>query len=783
MKTRPLAICAFILALAANVTRADPPSVAYLYPAGGQRGTKTQFKVGGYNLHDSAALEMRGEGIETVDRIQLTNTLFFEGPVIPQPASQAKEDYPRDYAGHVTIAADAALGIRYWHVATSQGITAGKKFVIGDLPEVIEREVDGNPIPMTVTLPVTINGRIFPREDVDVWTFAAKAGRAVTCEVNAARLGSPLDSRLEVRDPSGRPIAQNVDAIGTDSRLRFVPERDGIYEVRIHDVKFGGLQSYVYRLTVTAGPIVDTVFPLGGKRGSSINVELSGANLPQTSVTVRLPTDDQSSFTYRPQFDGQRAGILRLELDNLPESIETSDAKQPQLVTLPVICNGRIALPGDIDEWSFTAKKDDQFDFDLRASRLGSPLDSVLTVFDAAGKQLAQNDDLGKGQTDSRLTFKVLADGTYRVRIEDRLSSRGGPTFAYRLKISQPKVAAAEFHLTLPSDVANIERGKEFKLKIDVQRLGGFKDEIALAIDNLPAGVALSGPAKIDKGKNTVQLVLKAEAQAKVATGRLVVRGTATIDGKQVEQRATLALNAGRAKVDELRLRVAVPTPFKFAGAFSTQYASRGTVYTRYYTLERGGFGGPIEVRMADVQARHLQGVTGPVITIPPEKTEFDYSITLPPWMVIGRTSRTCVMAVGDVVDADGTKHKVSYSSTAQNDQVIVLVDPARLSVRIGSPSIRATPGRQVRVPFQIERGAGLKGPVKVALILPRHIKGVKAEAVEVSATGNSGELLVTFDDGQPGPFNMPLIIRAMLRDEEGNPVTAEAPLTVVPAQ
>jgi hypothetical protein len=783
MNTRPLAIFAFILILAVDAVRADPPSVAYLFPAGGQRGTKTQFKVGGYNLHDSAGFAMCGDGIESVERIQLTNTLFFEGPVIPQPASQAKEDYPRDYTGHVTIAADAPLGIRYWHVATSQGITAGRKFVIGDLPEVVEREVDGNPIPTAVTLPVTINGRIFPREDVDVWTFAAKQGQSVTCEVNAARLGSPLDSRLEVRDPSGRPIAENVDAIGTDSRLRFVPQRDGMYEVRIHDVKFGGLQSFVYRLTITAGPVVDSVFPLGGQRGSSINLELSGANLPQTNVTVALPTDNQSNFAYRPQFDGKLAGSVRLELDDLPEVIETVELKQPQLVTLPVICNGRIALPGDIDEWSFTATKGEHYEFDLRASRLGSPLDSVLTLFDATGKQLSQNDDLGKGQTDSRLTFKVPADGTYVVRIEDRLSSRGGSTFAYRLKISQPNVVPAGFRLTLPADVATIERGKEFKLKIDVQRLGGFQDEIALVIDNLPAGVALSGSAKIEKGKNNVQLLLTAEEQAKVATGRLVVRGTATIDGKQIEQRAVLDLDSGRASVNELRLRVAVPTPFKFAGEFATKYASRGTVYTRYYTLERGGFEGPIEIRMADVQARHLQGVTGPVITIPPEKTEFEYSITLPPWMVIGRTSRTCVMAVGDVVDADGTKHTVSFSSTTQNDQIIVLVDPGRLSVRTSSPSIRATPGQQVRVPFQIERAAGLKGPVKVAVIVPRHIQGVKAKPVEVLPAGDSGELLLTFRDGQLGPFNMPLIIRASMRDEEGNSVTAETALTIVPAR
>ena len=59
----------------------------------------------------------------------------------------------------------------------------------------------------------------------------------------------------------------------------------------------------------------------------------------------------------------------------------------------------------------------------------------------------------------------------------------------------------------------------------------------------------------------------------------------------------------------------------------------------------------------------------------------------------------------------------------------------------------------------------------------------MKAEAAEVSSAGDSGELLLTFRDGQSGPFNMPLIIRAVMPDEDGHPVTAETPLTVVSAK
>ena len=44
-------------------------------------------------------------------------------------------------------------------------------------------------MPVRVALPVTINGRIFPREDVDDWTFNAKKGQALT--ETSARHNSP----------------------------------------------------------------------------------------------------------------------------------------------------------------------------------------------------------------------------------------------------------------------------------------------------------------------------------------------------------------------------------------------------------------------------------------------------------------------------------------------------------------------------------------------------------------------------------------------------------------
>jgi hypothetical protein len=67
-----------------------------------------------------------------------------------------------------------------------------------------EPEVDAAP-GATVPVPATINGRVLAK-DGNVYRFRARKGAKLVVEVNARRLGSDLDSYLEVLDRDGRPI-------------------------------------------------------------------------------------------------------------------------------------------------------------------------------------------------------------------------------------------------------------------------------------------------------------------------------------------------------------------------------------------------------------------------------------------------------------------------------------------------------------------------------------------------------------------------------------------------
>jgi hypothetical protein len=190
--------------------RANPPVASYIFPAGGQRGATVDVRVGGLFLHDGCRFALEGKWLRASRTLAPTKRIWFEGPVIPIPDSQRAEDYPADMSGKVAIMRNADLGPQRGWLFTSQGAAGGLVFVVGDLPEVVEKEIDGEPIPESIALPVTANGRIFPRDDLDLWEFEADAGQTVTALVLAKSLNSPLVPRIGILDANDRVLAETM---------------------------------------------------------------------------------------------------------------------------------------------------------------------------------------------------------------------------------------------------------------------------------------------------------------------------------------------------------------------------------------------------------------------------------------------------------------------------------------------------------------------------------------------------------------------------------------------
>ncbi|MFT5326378.1 MAG: mono/diheme cytochrome c family protein [Planctomycetaceae bacterium] len=147
-----------------------------------------------------------------------------------------------------------------------------------------------------------------------------------------------------------------------------------------------------------------------------------------------------------------------------------------------------------------------------------------------------ENDDdalrqLGK---DSRLTFTAPVKGDYFVRVSD-VRGASGADFKYELTA---RPAKPDFNIRLQDQKPSVQAGsgKEFKLMAD--RLDGFKGEIHIAIENVPAGFEVSQPLVIEAGQFFAYATINAAPDAKEPTPEDVKKikftAKAMVNGQEV---------------------------------------------------------------------------------------------------------------------------------------------------------------------------------------------------------------------------------------------------------
>jgi len=155
---------------------------------------------------------------------------------------------------------------------------------------------------------------------------------------------------------------------------------------------------------------------------------------PQIEVEVTLPKDLPSGklpFVVQTP-SGEAKHYLLVDTLPLVKEKEPNDGfKQAQPIILPCVVDGLIERQRDVDVFRFEGKAGERVVFEVLAARHGSGLDSVLTLYDAAGQQIAGNDDQ-KDTTDSRIEITLPADGAYYLSLVDA-HDQGGPEHPYRL--------------------------------------------------------------------------------------------------------------------------------------------------------------------------------------------------------------------------------------------------------------------------------------------------------------------------------------------------------------
>jgi len=535
------------------------PKLLTLTPPGCKAGATVEVTWTGTDLEEPQALLFSHPGIKA-EAVQ---------PPAP-PADPKKPPMPKPPITKfkVSVAANVPLGIHDVRMVNKWGVSNPRAFVVGDLPEVAEKEPNNDvPEAQRVELNSTVNGNLASAVDVDYYVFAAKKGQRVVVSCLASSIDSRLQAGLELYDKTGRQLAFNRRYHGTDALVDHTIAEDGDYYVRLYEFTHTlGSAEHFYRLTISTAPWIDAVFPCMVEPGKTAQVTVFGRNLPggqpdptvalggrvleKAVVAVTAPGDAaaRQRLAYTGHLSAGSIGLdgFELRLKNAagssnpflltfataPVVLDNGTNKTQQTAQeIPVPCeiSGRIERKGDRDWFVFNGKKGDTFTFDMLSDRLGAPTDMVFRLHNPAAKaDIVEMDDHSEqlnfnfkffARTDDPgvYPFTVPADGKYQVMVASRTANmHAGPQHFYRLRIVPPQ---PDFHLVVlpaadngPDSGHLLQRGNQ-NFTVFAWRHEGFNGEITLNVEGLPKGVTCP-PQTLGPGLRQTNLVLSAAADA-----------------------------------------------------------------------------------------------------------------------------------------------------------------------------------------------------------------------------------------------------------------------------
>jgi hypothetical protein len=273
--------------------------------------------------------------------------------------------------------AGAPPGPRVLHVDSPRGTSNRFPFRVTRWTSIREAEPnDQQKTAHAVPLPAVIEGRVARLTDTDFFRFHAGASERLAFDVMTARSKASGFVTVALLSSAGEELAHNNARLGPDPYFEHTFDADGDNLVAVTARRFADFFTVVkddqvinwqYQLAIGRSPMLWSLFPAGGKRGTRVDAELRADFVPDTAqplITghgVRIamgPIPDGCRCRHRLSIDiapdaplGTRYLSVPDESGNTlylgfviggePELVD--DAAKPQHVDLPVTINGRVA--------------------------------------------------------------------------------------------------------------------------------------------------------------------------------------------------------------------------------------------------------------------------------------------------------------------------------------------------------------------------------------------------------------------------------------------------------
>ncbi len=498
------------------------PEIVSLSPLGGRQGSSFDVQIRGQTLAGAHGVWF------DCRELQATIGEISEIVLDEDAKDEAGEESPRLGQGvklHVAVDPKTAPGAHRLRLLTPRGMSNPVTLHVSR-DRIVTEAGTGHRSPQQAAplrLPVVINGKLSVTGEADYFSFQARRGQELLFEAHSG--SGILDPDLTLYEPSGswfdpnqlNRLAFNDEVVShsgvSSAALTFRFQKKGRYLVRVADFQGRGGADYFYQLRA-----VD-VRRSGGSPGPDVSLQLPAHPRPAAwrerafdrklesdrlsllrSRTVLVPSEESVSgkgssagSSGGEALDSTRAVTLDLpaltgSLTSVREGGANDTRAQALDITIPVIVEGVIERPGDVDHFKFEVRDGQKLTFEIETpDARPADFNPRLAVLDATGQELFSNISTRRVRVQPKTIEIFKGGGEYYLQIRDLTSRYGRSSFAYRVLI-RPQIPHAG-QIEIGAERPNLAAGEAAKLTVTTQQEEGFGGEIAIVVENLPPGV------------------------------------------------------------------------------------------------------------------------------------------------------------------------------------------------------------------------------------------------------------------------------------------------------
>ena len=768
------------------------PDLGYVFPPAVNAGATTSVQLGGYDYTPDVIVHIHNPLIQLSD----------QGPpgpfLIPKPpywfgtkSRSSALPIPREIPITFTLPESIQPGWTHWQVSNANGSSQTAVLLVTDDDEILEKRYRDQPQVLD-SLPLAVSGRLARIAEIDRYQFSSPHNGPITLQLMARQLGANFNGVLQVHDSDGNLLADVADTMGLDTQLTFYGKAHRSYQVSLHDVDFRGHPSYVYRLIFTDGPRILTTLPAYGQQGKTQRVQFIGyglksgrSRLETLERNITFPnTQDTPFFNYQLKTEFGIAPTIAIPLSLHPElTEETIRSSSSTVLSPPLAITGLLESASQSESYWWSSATGQTWHLSALSHAIGTRLDLAISIHDADGKLVAENDDL-PGTPDAGVEFTAPRKGRYECRIRDNSGHAGEATAIYRFSL---KLQAAEFTMDVPQQVHIPVNGKG-ALLVKVNKKGGFKQDIRLSVEGLPPGITIAESPVIKAEKNELNIPLLASSETEILSTWIQIHGTALVDQNPPLGIATAPLSGNlcqkdpnRSRTSRILLTTTLDPPFtvELIDRNRQRAVHRGTTYPAPFIVKRDkGFHGEVFLQMSAVQSRHRQGIHGPIVSVPPDTEHVFYPCFLPEWLETDRTTRMSVLGVGKVRGPDGKLH---YITKEANARVTMILEGALLKITHLAEELTISGGESFDVPLEISRSSKLSAPIRIQLIVPEELTGlIQCAPLVIPVEQSAAVLHIQTADSPRVKGQWKLKVHATAQRDNQWPVLSETEVPVV---